>query len=285
MGNKNNCGILDKEKKLERGLEKKKEQELRELGIERLLQEALKADREPEPYLNERIFQQWKENDRNRTRSRRCQKRKGLPAPTAAAVITGVLAVSVTIGAAAKYLTGRQIVEDEYIKKHQQNNITIEEETVDMEKDIETAINNIDINTNPDTNTDRNTKTEKSNEEAEGDILTRMARAGYLADEYSAEDIIERAVLVEESVQEIKKEEDGLSSYIYYYNEADQVKCLFKINEVFEKKVGYSKIVDWFQDDDYRDYILCYRDKKGTITGYVYREQIDSKSLPHSNKK
>lgn len=438
-------------------MENKDSQRILDIGKEQeidvLLREALPADKEPKPYLNERILHQW-----STQQDKKYQKRKRLLA--AAMATTGILAVSITVGAAAKYLTGRQVMQQlerlpeeqeafldaivineskeagEYrftlleiasgdkIMKEREFGCSLEEKVsyviiaierldgkpmpkpledsfLEQEKffispliqgllpfryniatmhgkgmgtvkdgvfyriiscdniekfadrkaylcisntssyDIEAYYYNEDsgeISRNEDykginllfdlpldktkadpeaakeyirameednednednasaaekekidtevvgeeTETDTNIKHNKKKQDS--DIPTRAAHAGYLADEYSAEDILNRAVLIEESIQVLEKQKDGLYYYRYHYNEDDQIRYSFKAREVFKKKTGYSKLIEWAQGDDYRDYILCYRDKKGIITGYVYREIVDSVSLPTAKR-
>jgi hypothetical protein len=73
--------------------------------IDRIIKQSLKADCEPDLDLNNDILRQWKENDIIKKK----EKRKF---PAAAAIVLCILAVSATVGAAAKYLSISELTKE-----------------------------------------------------------------------------------------------------------------------------------------------------------------------------
>lgn len=115
---------------------------------------------------------------------------------------------------------------------------------------------------------EKKTKKTKKTKKKENNIPIRNASAGFLGKKLTARDIRKRAKLDKKSIQELEKAEDGC----YYYQDNDIIYC-FQEDDIFEKKTGWSKLVDWYQDDKIRTYILCCRDKKGIVTVYQYKEK------------
>ena len=85
----------------------------------------------------------------------------------------------------------------------------------------------------------------------------------------AVEEIVGRAELVGDSVQELT-EEDG--KYVYKYKNG--IECtVYPESDFPDGKTGWSDNVMYSEDDSEKSYVLFNRDEDGTITGSIYREK------------
>lgn len=80
--------------------------------------------------------------------------------------------------------------------------------------------------------------------------------------------MIRKCAKKDKESRQVLKEKNG----VYCYQVDNKTAITFRAEDVFDKKTGWSRLVEWFEDGDTKIYILCYRDHKGEITGYLYKK-------------